>query len=73
MNLGDVQPNNVLWKLNADDSLSTDVAAFLDFQVTHVGTCIGDMFNNIYMALSVEEIMQEVENVGLFWGLKGFT
>ncbi|KAK0409400.1 hypothetical protein QR680_004520 [Steinernema hermaphroditum] len=40
---GDTWINNILWKLNADDSLSNHVGAYIDWQLAHAGCLTIDL------------------------------
>ncbi|KAK0420948.1 hypothetical protein QR680_014984 [Steinernema hermaphroditum] len=49
---GDTWANNVLWKMNADGSLSNELAALIDWQVMHQGCITNDLAR--YMTLCVD-------------------
>uniref|UniRef100_A0A1I7ZH96 CHK domain-containing protein n=1 Tax=Steinernema glaseri TaxID=37863 RepID=A0A1I7ZH96_9BILA len=49
---GDLWSNNLLWKTNADGSLSNELLAIIDWQVFHEGCITNDMAR--YMAVCVD-------------------
>ncbi|TKR67174.1 hypothetical protein L596_023365 [Steinernema carpocapsae] len=57
---GDMWTNNVLWKLNPDGSLSSELAAIIDWQMVHEGCMTNDLAG--FVAMSVDaEVRREYE------------
>lgn len=55
MCLGDLQPNNILWKQSEDAKLTHNVEAFVDLQIVHNGSCVFDIASLTLWAFPTEE------------------